>query len=39
MPGIGEEVDWLARLGENIDGMLHSKNYSRYAQIVSFFKN
>lgn len=34
----GEQVDWLVRLKENIDGMLHSKNYARYAQIVSKFE-
>ncbi|KAI6190203.1 Acyl-coenzyme A thioesterase 13 [Aphelenchoides bicaudatus] len=31
----GEQVDWLVRLKENIDGMLHSKNYARYAQILT----
>lgn len=29
-----EGVDWLDRLKKNIEDMLYSKNYSKYAQLV-----
>jgi hypothetical protein len=29
------DVNWMDRLAKNIDDMIHSKNYGKYAQNVS----